>query len=65
MSNPLEPTSPALGGLRSPSPEMISPAERLEEAACLLARGIPRRGCGWRAGSGLFCAWEGGAGQNR
>jgi len=42
MSNPLEPTSPALGGLRSPSPEVMSPHERLEEAAALLARGILR-----------------------
>ena len=43
MPNPLEPTSPALGGLRSPGPEVMSPAERLEEAASLLARGILRR----------------------
>jgi hypothetical protein len=44
MSSPLEPTSPRVcAGLRSPSPEMMSPAERLEEAASLLARGILRR----------------------
>ena len=43
MSNSLEPTSPALGGLRSPTPEVMSPAERLEEAASLLARGVLRR----------------------
>jgi len=44
MSNPLEPTSPRVcAGLRSPSPEVMSPAERLEEAAWLLARGILRR----------------------
>ena len=30
------------GGLRSPSPEAMSPAERLEEAASLLARGFLR-----------------------
>ena len=44
VSNPLEPTSPALGGLRSPSPEAMSSAlGGLEEAASLLARGILRR----------------------
>ena len=37
MSNPLEPTPPALGGLRSPSPEVVYPTEWLEEAASLLA----------------------------
>ena len=42
MANPLEPTSPAWGGLRSPSPEVMSPAERLEEAASMLARGFLR-----------------------
>jgi hypothetical protein len=43
-ASPLEPTSPRVcAGLRSPSPEMMSPAERLEEAASLLARGILRR----------------------
>jgi len=53
-ASPLEPTSPALGGLRSPSPEVMSSAiGGLEEAASLsatadlpearLARGILRR----------------------
>jgi len=38
-----EPTSPAAGGLRSLIPEVMPPAERLEEAASLLARGVLRR----------------------
>ena len=43
MSNPLEPTSPAMSGLPSPSPEVVSSAiGGLEEAASLLARGIFR-----------------------